>query len=164
MAVIIQYAFPRKPILGARDSHANRNSSEACDCRGRPQAGSAITLGTKAGRRTRDQPHYRRTRLSESGARWGHYHDSGWRHIRRGECPTLSEVGEIAPSAAVCQADRRRRRATPPYGRGHSENRAGGIGKIRRARRRPQMTEPAIRTKDLAKTYASIRAVSGINL
>src|ERR1700730_4964487 len=164
MSVIIQNALSRESILGRADLCPDRDSSEECDCRGRRETGRCIALGTQAGRGTEDQSHYHRTRVSESGARRHHYHHSGWRHIRRRKCPALSEIREIAPSAAIRQADRRRGCPTPPYGRGHSENRARGIGQIGRTRRRPQMNQLAIDTKDLAKTYAGIRAVSGINL
>src|ERR1700719_4843905 len=116
IAVIIQNALSRESILGRAAICADRDSSEECDCRGRRETGPCIALGTQAGRRTGDQSHHKRTRVSESVARWRYHHHSRWRHIRRRKYPALSEIGEIAPPATIRQADRRRRCPTPPYG------------------------------------------------
>src|SRR5258708_12269375 len=119
MAVIIQNVLSRKSVLGRADLCADRNSSEECDCRGRRERGPCIALGAQAGRGTEDQSHYHRTRVSESRARWRHYHHSGWRHIRRRKCPALSEIGEIAPPAPIPPPTHRRTSPTPPHARLH---------------------------------------------
>src|SRR6202021_659784 len=101
MAVIIQNALSRESVIGRADLCADRDSSEECDCRGGREARPCIALGTQAGRGAENQPHYYCTCVSESGAGWRHYHHSGRRHIRRRECPALSLIVDMAPSAAI---------------------------------------------------------------
>src|SRR5580704_7222722 len=128
MAVIIQYAFPRKPVLGRADLRADRSSSKECDCCGRLEGGPATGVGAQARYRTWGQSHYRCARISEPGTRWGHYHDSWRRDIRCGKCPSISQIGKVAPFAAVCAPDCGRGRAATPNERGNPKDGAGCVG------------------------------------